>query len=62
LIRWSISQPVEEKAAGETIDVGSGTLVPVRQVVKEIYALIPGALPHGVLGSWIRFPADRKVA
>jgi nucleoside-diphosphate-sugar epimerase len=34
---------VRPEAVGEVIDLGSGALVPIRDVVEEIHSLIPGA-------------------
>jgi UDP-glucose 4-epimerase len=51
-----VSAAVRPEAAGTVIDLGSGSLVPVREVVNEIHRLIPrspgpllGALPDRMM-------------
>jgi hypothetical protein len=38
--------------AGQRVDIGSGELVEVREVVERVYRLVSPAVPH----SWVLFP------
>ena len=53
-----IAAAVKPEAVGQIIDIGSGSLVPVREVIEEIHRLIPqspkplfGALPDRTVES-----------